>query len=636
MPYPGSDKGTNATVPISRTNEYVALPATRHPEGRINNLGQLIIPPHLQRLEGYKFCPIVKVVIPHSVQEISRSAFLGCRSLKFVFMRYGIKTIGESAFGDCENLKYINIPASVINIQEDAFKQCVNLSLILVATRRQEETLKKIIPNHNAMVICCLAGLAQSHYTIQSFGQKTDGMLRDYGQIEIETSGQNFPDTPCFLSKYQLVSATLGIYHPLNIVKYIKGEAINWELNQVGDIVESDCVHGRAIDSVIPCNQIDFYTLYTLFSHSESISGGKIQHDYKSDVISYQEEIKRSRVAYRSHQRDVYLKIENSVIAKCDYNATAVNIPQHIKHIAREAFNDCNKLPELRVPDGVETIGELALGGCDQLSCLYLPRSVREIGAAAFYCCEGLKQVAILGRGKIGKEAFTYCRKLKCVFISDGITFIGEKVFSYCEELQCISIPASVNHIGAEAFYDCRKLELVLYATKKQENMIKASFNDGTISICLEAYIQQCNRRDAKDNLIPTNSGAMIGEHIEAMLLAFTQSRSNRSQQQLSEKDYPHTPYQLIASILGIYEPAKIVDFITGTYVPESLRSLSCVQAMRLGVYDEKALPLEKHGPGVLAPVYKVLALKNNDWRSDLNCYMKHLGKPKRIRVTHV
>ncbi|MBR5978803.1 MAG: leucine-rich repeat domain-containing protein, partial [Verrucomicrobia bacterium] len=59
--------------------------------------------------------------------------------------------------------------------------------------------------------------------------------------------------------------------------------------------------------------------------------------------------------------------------------------------------------------------------------------------------------------------AFTLCRSLESITISDGVTVIGYAAFSECFSLESITLPDTVTLIGKEAFRGCESLKSVYY-----------------------------------------------------------------------------------------------------------------------------------------------------------------------------
>ena len=62
----------------------------------------------------------------------------------------------------------------------------------------------------------------------------------------------------------------------------------------------------------------------------------------------------------------------------------------------------------------------------------------------------------------ICKEAFSDCRVLQSIIISNSVTSIGNGAFVGCNSLQSIVIPESVTSIGNGAFYCCKSLQSIV------------------------------------------------------------------------------------------------------------------------------------------------------------------------------
>ncbi len=75
---------------------------------------------------------IKAIVIPDTVNSISRDAFKECENLEIVVFGNGIEKIGESSFVRCKSLKEINIPDSVTSIDSYAFYECENLEKVVL------------------------------------------------------------------------------------------------------------------------------------------------------------------------------------------------------------------------------------------------------------------------------------------------------------------------------------------------------------------------------------------------------------------------------------------------------------------------------------------------------------------------
>lgn len=67
----------------------------------------------------------------------------------------------------------------------------------------------------------------------------------------------------------------------------------------------------------------------------------------------------------------------------------------------------------------------------------------------------------------IAQNAFSGCKKLRSVTISDFVTSIDAKAFYGCSALKTVTIPEEVKKIGAKAFAKCKALRFVKIESKK-------------------------------------------------------------------------------------------------------------------------------------------------------------------------
>lgn len=81
-------------------------------------------------LAFYRNSKIKSVKLPHSVVEISASAFEGCENLTSVTFSDSLKTIGEKAFYGCSSLSSVELPSGVTNFGGQAFGECLSLKTV--------------------------------------------------------------------------------------------------------------------------------------------------------------------------------------------------------------------------------------------------------------------------------------------------------------------------------------------------------------------------------------------------------------------------------------------------------------------------------------------------------------------------
>ena len=171
---------------------------------------------------------------------------------------------------------------------------------------------------------------------------------------------------------------------------------------------------------------------------------------------------------------------------------TSVTISNSVTSIGNSAFNGCTGLTSVTIGNGVTSIGRYAFSGCTGLTSVTIGNSVTSIGNNPFYDCSGLTIIIVVeGNSKyhsagnclietetmtlilgcktsviptdgsvtsIGSEAFSGCKGLTSVTISNSVTSIGGSAFQGCTGLTSITIPNSVTSIGNFAFQGCTGL----------------------------------------------------------------------------------------------------------------------------------------------------------------------------------
>ncbi len=80
--------------------------------------------------------------VPDSVTKIANEAFSSCKNLKSITIPSSVKTVGGGAFWGCENLSSITLPNSITEISSSLFQYCSSLKTISIPS-----TIKKIGTN---------------------------------------------------------------------------------------------------------------------------------------------------------------------------------------------------------------------------------------------------------------------------------------------------------------------------------------------------------------------------------------------------------------------------------------------------------------------------------------------------------
>ena len=234
---------------------------------------------------------------------------------------------------------------------------------------------------------------------------------------------------------------------------------------------------------------------------------------------------------------------------KAFYNSylTSITIPANVEVIDRAAFQNCQKLTELKfeqgsklktikggytsynincygtfanctaltaveIPSNIETIEEAAFKGCSQLANVTFEKNsnlkiikggydthYENLNYGAFTDCTALKSIEIPASVEtIGVSAFLGCTQLEAIFFEIGTKLqeiAGESyrnphgAFTNCTSLSSIEIPAGVTTIGIAAFYGCANLKQITFKTPAMLNSLNtghntAVYNYGTFGKC--------------------------------------------------------------------------------------------------------------------------------------------------------
>ena len=191
--------------------------------------------------------------------------------------------------------------------------------------------------------------------------------------------------------------------------------------------------------------------------------------------------------------------IGHDVFAECS-SLKSARIPGGIKNVGAYMFQRCTALTDVYLEEGLEEIGDTMFMQCSSLKQIDIPDSVKKVGSGAFTYCSGLTRIdipkSVLTIEPNIVQYFSECNNLTRINVDpdnpvysseDGVLFskdketliccppgksgdyvipeevcvIEELAFSECKKLTSVSISDNVQTIGNFAFTGCTGIETI-------------------------------------------------------------------------------------------------------------------------------------------------------------------------------
>lgn len=159
----------------------------------------------------------------------------------------------------------------------------------------------------------------------------------------------------------------------------------------------------------------------------------------------------KSKIRDRVFIPDNYIEIEQAAFKDAIQFRNAI-IGKGITQIPDECFEGDASLENYTGGINVTSIGRLAFSECKKLTKVELSEKITEIGNKAFYGCIELENLTFPDSLKtIGSEAFFGCTKL-ITKLPSNIETIGDKAFSNTKLKDTLVFPNSLKEVGSRAF----------------------------------------------------------------------------------------------------------------------------------------------------------------------------------------
>lgn len=142
---------------------------------------------------------------------------------------------------------------------------------------------------------------------------------------------------------------------------------------------------------------------------------------------------------------------------------------------------------ELVIPERIDgypvtKIGRYAFSNCKKLTSVILPSTLVSIESYAFQGCASLVSVTIPDSVKhIGDGVFKECTSLKSPVFPNGMTEIPPETFWGCSSLKTVIIPENIRSVGRAAFFGCSSVTKI-YIPESVTEIGYVAF-DGCVSV---------------------------------------------------------------------------------------------------------------------------------------------------------
>ena len=152
---------------------------------------------------------------------------------------------------------------------------------------------------------------------------------------------------------------------------------------------------------------------------------------------------KRPKWERRYYNADVNVFYEEYNSLRTIYPIVTINFHNAMRVIGDYAFSDVETFDPLtlKLPQSLEKIGKYAFSNCKKLEIGCFPDNLKTIGDYAFSGCEQIKTLLIPDSvSSIGKNAFYECSSLKYLTIGSGVKVIEAGAFARCDKFMIVHI----------------------------------------------------------------------------------------------------------------------------------------------------------------------------------------------------
>ena len=365
------------------------------------------------------------IVIPDNVEIIGEYAFANFHDIESIVLHEGVKEIERGAFQNCHDLRRLIIPNGNTKLGKEFFTGCKNLKI--------------------------------------TFGSYTTVMCPDPFIDRVE-------ERIAYDLEY-LFRLGPGIFGEGNHERVSKFRSdVEESAHESAEICEASIV---TVDNLRPCKGADRL-------QCTKINGRNV-------IVDDTCRIGQRMVCFPlGVQLDQKFASENHLVRRMDWSGIHIEgylhpekrvvVPIRIRGersdglaLPIEVLSKYTDIERLRDGDRFYTLND------HKICRVFIPDSMRVgyffMELERYYESRMSPKTVIVPWGikMIGRNAFSFCRKVEKIVLPGSLIDIYEEAFSFCENLKEIIIPKGVKHIKSRAFYGCRSLTHIELPDSVQE-----------------------------------------------------------------------------------------------------------------------------------------------------------------------
>lgn len=424
--YNSSDMTASVTK-YKGDSEYVEIPSMVNGY-KVDSIGNPIF------RDNYK---LKGVIIPDTVDYVSRGIFSGCVSLTDVDLGKGITKISSGMFYNCKSLESLTIPEQIEEFEyipyidgdyyRHPFDGCTSLKNLYLKAKDISSISYLNLPSLTNIVIAS---------TVDSLPNDAFSGYNYIENVTFENGLMVLPDS-CFKNCTSLKNITLPD-----------------SMMSVGKSAFENCYNLKSVTFSKNLNTIS-PSAFKGCSSIESLNFNDNLREIGSNAFENCTSVKN--VTFNN----LLNTIGESAFANCS-SVEKVDLPESVSSVGKDAFEGCKTIKNITLSSKLNYVNDGVFSGCSSLESVDLPDNISEIGANSFADCTNLKNIRF---GKnlihIDSYAFSGCSSLKSIEFPAGLQYIWSKAFIDCTNLSSVKLNSGLKQISNYAFYNCLNLKKV-------------------------------------------------------------------------------------------------------------------------------------------------------------------------------